>query len=96
MWSRLGADVIAIEFLTSIGGVGIDGEVSTSFQKILTKQGFKFKLGTKVTAAQKTGGTIKVSVEDVNNPDKKEQVRIPSNLYSHNIYLFRSWNVMFC
>ena len=81
MWSRLGADVTAVEFLTSIGGVGIDGEVSKSFQKILTKQGFKFKLGTKVTGAQKTGGIIKVSVEEVNNPDKKEEVRTPGNLY---------------
>lgn len=76
VWSRLGAEVTAVEFLNSIGGVGIDGEVAKTFQKVLTKQGIKFKLGTKVTSAQKTGGAIKVNVEDVKNPDKKEEVSI--------------------
>lgn len=70
----MGTEVTAVEFLSSIGGVGIDGEVSKSFQKILTKQGLKFKLGTKVTGATKTGGGITVNVEDVKNPDQKEQV----------------------
>ena len=55
VWSRLGADVTCIEFLGSIGGIGIDGEISKCFQKILTKQGLKFKLNTKVTGASKTG-----------------------------------------
>lgn len=64
----------AVEFLNSIGGVGIDGEVAKTFQKVLAKQGINFKLGTKVTSAQKTGGSIKVSVEDVKNPEKKEDV----------------------
>lgn len=64
----------AVEFLSTIGGIGIDGDVSQNFQKILTKQGLEFKLGTKVTGAQKTGGVIKVGVEDVKNPDKKEEV----------------------
>ncbi|KAB0798824.1 hypothetical protein PPYR_06704 [Photinus pyralis] len=74
VWKRLGSEVTAVEFLGSIGGVGIDGEVSQSFQKILEKQGLKFKLGTKVTGATKSGSTIKVSVEDVKNPDKKENL----------------------
>lgn len=74
VWSRLGAEVTAVEFLGSIGGVGIDGEVSKSFQKILAKQGLKFKLGTKVTGAEKSGSTIKVKVEDVKSPDKKEEL----------------------
>ncbi|KAK4876111.1 hypothetical protein RN001_012533 [Aquatica leii] len=72
VWKRLGSDVTAIEFLSSIGGMGIDGEVSKSFQKILEKQGLKFKLGTKVTGASKSGSVIKVNVEDAKNPDKKE------------------------
>lgn len=45
VWSRLGAEVTAVDFLDVIGGVGMDGEVAKSFQKILTKQGLKFKLG---------------------------------------------------
>lgn len=74
MWSRLGSDVTAIEFLPSIGGVGIDGEVAKSFQKILAKQGLNFKLNTKVTGAQKDGSVIKVSIEDAKDSDKKEVV----------------------
>lgn len=74
VWSRLGTDVTAVEFLSTIGGVGIDSEVSKNFQKILAKQGLKFKLGTKVTGATKTGSGIKVSVEDVKNPDQKEDL----------------------
>ncbi|EEB14971.1 Dihydrolipoyl dehydrogenase, putative [Pediculus humanus corporis] len=74
VWSRLGAEVTAVEFLNSIGGVGIDGEVAKSFQKILTKQGLKFKLGTKVTGATKSGSGITVSVENVKDSSKKEEL----------------------
>lgn len=40
--------VTVVEFLGSIGGAGIDAEVSKTFQRVLTKQGLKFKLNTKV------------------------------------------------
>lgn len=76
MWKRLGAEVTAVEFLSSVGGVGIDGEVSKLFQRILTKQGIQFKLGTKVTGASKTGNGVVVNVENVKDPSKKEAVRI--------------------
>lgn len=72
VWSRLGSEVTAVEFLGTIGGVGIDGEVSKSFQKILTKQGLKFKLNTKVIGAQKTGSGITVSVEGVKDGAKED------------------------
>nr|CAD7434894.1 unnamed protein product [Timema monikensis] len=74
VWSRLGAEVTAVEFMTSIGGIGIDQEVSKNFQKILGKQGMQFKLGTKVTTARKEGSSIKVSVENVKDPSKKEEL----------------------
>ncbi|KAH7947978.1 hypothetical protein HPB52_017325 [Rhipicephalus sanguineus] len=74
VWSRLGAQVTAVEFLGHIGGMGIDMEISKNFQRILTKQGLKFKLSTKVTGATRSGGTIKVSVEDVKDPSKKEDL----------------------
>lgn len=38
-------------------------EISKAFQKILTKQGLKFKLDTKVTGAQKTGNGVQVQIE---------------------------------
>ncbi|XP_049844367.1 dihydrolipoyl dehydrogenase, mitochondrial-like isoform X2 [Schistocerca gregaria] len=74
VWSRLGAEVTAVEFLPSVGGAGIDGEVSKMFQRILTKQGLKFKLGTKVTGAAVQGNVIKVSVENVKDSSKKEEL----------------------
>jgi len=64
VWSRLGTEVIAVEFLGHIGGLGIDMEISKNFQRIMTKQGIKFKLNTKVTAAtKKDDGKISVSLE---------------------------------
>merc|ERR1711953_660071 len=64
VWSRFGSKVTAVEFLGSIGGVGIDGEVSKNFQRSLQKQGMKFKLNTKVTGAEKQAdGSYKVQIE---------------------------------
>ena len=51
VWRRLGATVTVIEYLDRITP-GLDGETATSFQRILTKQGFKFRLGTKVTRSE--------------------------------------------
>ena len=39
----------AVEFLGHVGGMGIDMDVSKQFQRIMTKQGIKFKLNTKVS-----------------------------------------------
>merc|ERR1712137_32279 len=69
-----GAKVTAVEFMNLIGGVGIDSEMAKSFQRILTKQGLKFKLGTKVTGAQKSDGKIIVSVENAKDSNKKENL----------------------
>ncbi|XP_074798558.1 dihydrolipoyl dehydrogenase, mitochondrial isoform X2 [Natator depressus] len=63
VWQRLGADVTAVEFLGHVGGMGIDMEISKNFQRILQKQGLKFKLNTKVTGATKRpDGKIDVSI----------------------------------
>ena len=59
----MGAEVTCVEFLAHIGGLGIDMEISKAFQKILTKQGLKFKLETKVTGAEKTNEGVRVHVE---------------------------------
>lgn len=72
VWSRLGAEVTAVEFMDTIGGVGIDGEVSKTFQKILTKQGLKFKTGTKVLGASRSGNNVTVQVENVKTNEKEE------------------------
>lgn len=73
VWSRLGAEVTLIEYLSHVGGQGIDMEISKTFQRVLTKQGLKFKLGTKVTGANKNGGKVVVSTESAKG-DKQENI----------------------
>lgn len=62
VWKRLGAKVTVVEFLDKIGGA-MDGEVSKQFQRTLEKQGFEFKLGSKVTSADAKGKGVSVTVE---------------------------------
>lgn len=62
VWSRLGADVTVVEFLDRLVP-GTDNEVATQFQKLLVKQGFKMKLGHKVTKAEKTKSGVVLTVE---------------------------------
>ena len=63
VWSRLGAEVTVVEYLDHITP-GMDREVSKEFQKILSKQGIKFKLNTKVTSVKKQSSQIKVECHD--------------------------------
>jgi dihydrolipoamide dehydrogenase len=62
VWGRLGAEVTVIEYLDRILP-GLDGEVSKQMQRILGKQGFTFKLGTKVTGAAAGNAGITLTVE---------------------------------
>ena len=41
----------------------MDGEIATAFQRILTKQGIKFRLGTKVTAATAGADGVALTLE---------------------------------
>lgn len=54
VWSRLGSEVTVLEFLPRIA-LGFDLEVANALQKILTAQGMKFHLGTKVTEVKVEG-----------------------------------------
>jgi len=62
VWHRLGSEVTVVEFLDRILP-GMDGEIARQFQRLLEKQGFKFKLGGKVTGVDTSGKTLKASVE---------------------------------
>lgn len=62
VWSRLGAEVTVVEYLGAIGG-GMDAELAKNFHKTLKKQGFNFKLNTKVNGAKVVDGVVKVDVE---------------------------------
>jgi pyruvate/2-oxoglutarate dehydrogenase complex dihydrolipoamide dehydrogenase (E3) component len=63
VWSRLGTEVTVVEFLGQIGGPGMDAEIAKMTQKILQKQGMKFKVNTKVTKGDDSGEGVKVNVE---------------------------------
>ncbi|MGX1198340.1 dihydrolipoyl dehydrogenase [Parvibaculum sp. MBR-TMA-1.3b-4.2] len=68
VWSRLGAEVTVVEFMDAILP-GMDGEVCKTFQRTLKKQGFTFKLATKVTGVAKQRSGYKVSVEPAKGGD---------------------------
>jgi len=62
VWQRLGAKVTVVEFLDRILP-GMDGEVAKQFQRILEKQGFAFKLSTKVVGIDTSGNNLVAKVE---------------------------------
>ena len=64
VWRRLGAEVTVVEFLDRLIP-GNDGEVAKQFERVLAKQGMKFKLSTKVTAATQTETGVSLTVESV-------------------------------
>ena len=64
VWRRLGAEVTVIEFLDRITP-GMDEETAKTFQRSLTKQGFKFRLGSKVTGAKAGKSGVELTVEPV-------------------------------
>jgi dihydrolipoamide dehydrogenase len=64
VWRRLGAQVTVIEYLDRITP-GIDEETAKAFQRALTKQGFVFNLGAKVTGATATDAGVDLTFEPV-------------------------------
>ncbi len=70
VWSRLGSDVTVIEYLDYITP-GMDREISNEFQKILTKQGIKFKMGSKVESVKDKGNSVSISYVNVKSSKKE-------------------------
>ena len=70
VWSRLGSEVTVIEYLDYITP-GMDREISNEFKKILTKQGIKFKMGSKVNSVKNT--STGVSINYTNIKDSKDE-----------------------
>ncbi|HEY8573712.1 dihydrolipoyl dehydrogenase [Phenylobacterium sp.] len=64
VWKRLGAKVTVVEFLDRITP-GLDNELAKTLQRTLTKQGFEFRLGMKVTGAQAGKKSVTLSMEPV-------------------------------
>jgi dihydrolipoamide dehydrogenase len=62
VWRRLGSEVTVVEFLDRITP-GLDGEIAKQFQRLLTRQGMKFQLSTKVVGIQNKGDALSVTLE---------------------------------
>lgn len=62
VWKRLGSEVMVVEFLDRILP-GMDGEIAKQFQRILEKQGFAFKLGSKVTGVEANSKALLAKIE---------------------------------
>ena len=73
VWRRLGAQVTVVEFLDRLIP-GNDAEVAKQFERVLTRQGMKFKLGAKVTAAVASDSDVTVTVETIKT-GKSEEIR---------------------
>ena len=74
VWSRLGSNVTVIEFLDGICP-SMDKELTKKFQQTLKKQGFTFKLKTKVTKSEITAeGMVKLTMEPSKGGDSKEEL----------------------
>ena len=73
VWRRLGAQVTVVEFLDRLIP-GNDAEVAKQFERVLTRQGMKFKLGAKVTAAVASDSSVTVTVETIKT-GKTEEIR---------------------
>ncbi len=70
VWGRFGAEIEVIEFLDKITPA-MDAEVSRNFQRILEKQGFKFRLSTKVISVKKDKKGAIVEIEGVSDGKKE-------------------------
>ena len=62
VWRRLGAQVQVVEFLDRILP-GMDLDVARTTQRILSKQGMTFRLGSKVTRVARNGSGHAVTIE---------------------------------
>jgi dihydrolipoamide dehydrogenase len=62
VWRRLGAAVTVVEFLDRIVPT-MDAEVAKALQRILARQGIKFRLGMKVTSARKGNDGVTLGIE---------------------------------
>jgi dihydrolipoamide dehydrogenase len=72
VWARLGSEVTVIEFLDRILP-SMDTEVTKKFQTILKKQGFKFKLKTKVVKSDVTADGVVLTTEASKGGDPQEE-----------------------
>src|SRR5262249_39009276 len=71
VWRRLGSEVMVVEFLDRITP-GMDSEVAKNLQRVLAKQGFVFRLGTKVVAAKRSKNEVTLTLESAEGGSREE------------------------
>jgi dihydrolipoamide dehydrogenase len=71
VWRRLGAQVTVVEFLDRIVPT-MDGEIAKAFERILTRQGIKFRLGMQVTGARKGNDGVTLTIEPAKGGNAEE------------------------
>jgi len=71
VWRRLGTEVTVVEYLDRITPSN-DVEISTAFQKLLTKQGMAFKLGTKVVSSTVSDAGVTLALEPAKGGAQEE------------------------
>ena len=62
VWQRLGAKVTVVELLDRIVP-GMDRELATQLQRVLTRQGLEFRLGAKVAGLREGPGGVTLEIE---------------------------------
>src|SRR5438270_11210035 len=76
VWSRLGSEVIVLEFLPRIA-LGFDLELANMLEKSLTAQGMAFHLETKVSAVKVENGRAVATATKVEEELKFEADKAP-------------------
>jgi dihydrolipoamide dehydrogenase len=71
VWRRLGSEVTVVEFLDRLVPT-MDGEVAKTFERVLGKQGMKFRLGTKVTGARTGNDGVTLTIEKAKGGEPEE------------------------
>ncbi len=64
VWLRLGAKVTVVELMPRLIPGAADAQIASTLQRALTKQGFSFRLGSKVTQGVVQNGEVTLTVED--------------------------------
>lgn len=72
VWGRLGSQITCVELTDRIIPT-MDKELATHLQKILKKQGFHFRLNTKVTGGHTKDQTVTLSVSSSNHADNDRE-----------------------
>mmetsp|Transcript_9771 Transcript_9771/g.17640 ORF Transcript_9771/g.17640 Transcript_9771/m.17640 type:complete len:505 (-) Transcript_9771:187-1701(-) len=72
VWSRLGSKVTVIEFMDRLCPA-MDKDLTKKFQTTLKKQGFKFKLKTKVMKSEVVGDGVAITTEPSKGGDQKTE-----------------------